>query len=95
MLLRARLVLQWLLKEDTAWRTHVVPTFADTDESWFFGLSLKQIIGVILTVSLGFLPFFWKLGLFLLVGFTTLMLILIRPDGRSICENFAHARMLA
>ena len=40
-----------------AWRTHEVPTFTQAEDTWLFGLTAKQLLGVVIAVVLGYVVF--------------------------------------
>ena len=76
-----------------AWRTHEVPTFTQAEDTWLFGLTAKQLLGVVIAVVLGwvvfqfaplwFLPFFVRIGVGAVVGVLVAGFVAIRPGGRS------------
>ncbi len=76
-----------------AWRTHEVPTFTQTEDTWLFGLTAKQLLGVVLAVVLGyvvfqfaplwFLPSMVRVGIAAVVGVLVAGFVAIRPGGRS------------
>ena len=75
------------------WRTHEVPTFTQAEDTWLFGLTAKQLLGVVIAVVLGwvvfqfvplwFLPFLVRLGVGAVVGVLVACFVAIRPGGRS------------
>ena len=76
-----------------AWRTHEVPTFTQAEDTWLFGLTAKQLLGVVIAVVLGyvvfqfaplwFLPFIVRIGVGAVVGALAAGFVAIRPGGRS------------
>ena len=76
-----------------AWRTHEVPTFTQAEDTWLFGLTAKQLLGVVIAVVLGyvvfqfaplwFLPLVVRLGIGAVVGALAAGFVAIRPGGRS------------
>ena len=82
------------MEDDQSWRTHEVPTYTQAEDSWILGLSLKQLLGIIVVGGFGygifqfagldFLPFLARIavvGVFCAVG---VLSVVIRPDGRSL-----------
>lgn len=76
-----------------AWHTHEVPTFTQVEDTWLFGLTAKQLLGVVIAVVLGyvvfqfaplwFLPFMVRIGIGAVVGALAAGFVAIRPGGRS------------
>ena len=82
------------MEDDQSWRSHEVPTYTQVEDSWILGLSLKQLLGIIVVGGFGygifqfagldFLPFLARIavvGVFCAVG---VLSVVIRPDGRSL-----------
>lgn len=82
------------LEGDQSWRRHEVPTFTQVEDTWFLGLGLKQIMGVIIAlsvafaiyqfVSFSFLPSNVRIGLAFACGIIGVGFVVVRPGGRSI-----------
>lgn len=76
------------------WRRHEVPTFTQVEDSWIFGLGLKQIMGVVIAISVGFaiyqfasfsfLPGNVRIGLAVGCGIIGVGIVVVRPGGRSV-----------
>lgn len=76
------------------WRRHEVPTFTQVEDSWIFGLGLKQIMGVIIAVSVGFaiyqlasfsfMPANIRVGFAIGCGIIGVGIAVVRPGGRSV-----------
>lgn len=76
------------------WRRHEVPTFTQVEDSWIFGLGLKQIMGVIIAVSVGFaiyqlasfsfMPANIRIGFAVGCGIIGVGIAAVRPGGRSL-----------
>lgn len=76
-----------------AWRTHEVPTFTQAEDTWLFGLTAKQLLGVVIAVVLGyvvfqfaplwFLPLVVRIGIGAVVGALAAGFVAIRPGGRT------------
>ena len=76
-----------------AWRTHEVPTFTQAEDTWLFGLTAKQLLGVVIAIVLGyvvfqfaplwFLPLIVRIGIGAVVGALAAGFVAIRPGGRS------------
>ena len=77
-----------------AWRTHEVPTFTQAEDTWLFGLTAKQLLGVVIAVVLGyvvfqfaplwFLPLMVRIGVGAVVGVVGAGFVALRPGGRSV-----------
>ena len=80
-------------RDPNAWRTHEVPTFTETEDTWILGLTLKQLLmlGIVAALSyavfifspLWFLPFLARIGVALGFALVGAAMVVIRPDGRS------------
>lgn len=76
-----------------AWRTHEVPTFTQAEDTWLFGLTAKQLLGVVLAVVLGyvvfqfaplwFLPSVVRIGVGAVIGVLVAGFVAVRPGGRT------------
>ena len=81
-------------EEDQSWRRHEVPTFTETRDVWFFGLTLKQILGLMIVAGIGWafynfvsFSFLTQTGRWIgcgVIGAIGFGLIGLRPGGRSV-----------
>lgn len=79
--------------DDESWRRHEVPTFTQVEDTWIAGLTLKQILGLVMAVGIGyavfqlaplwFLPTIFRLGLAAAVTLIIAGFVAIKPGGRS------------
>lgn len=85
-------------QEDQSWRRHEVPTFTETRDVWFFGLTLKQILGLMIVAGLAWafytfasFSFLTQTGRWVGCGVIVAIgggVIALRPGGRSVFSLF-------
>ena len=81
-------------QEDQSWRRHEVPTFTEVRDVWIFGLSLKQMLGLMIVAALAWafytfasFSFISQTGRWVICGAIVAVgggVIALRPGGRSV-----------
>ena len=79
--------------EDQSWRNHEVPTYTQTEDTWLLGLSLRQLLGIGMSLSIAgalyqfsplvFFPLLVRIGIAVTVGVAGVLFMVVRPGGRS------------
>lgn len=80
-------------RDNEGWRTHEVPTFTQAEDTWIAGLTARQLLGLVLAVTLGyvvyqfsplwFLPVLARIAVGVTVGLVTAGFVAIKPGGRT------------
>ena len=80
-------------RDDEGWRTHEVPTFTQAEDTWIAGLTARQLLGLVMAVTFGYVtyqfsPLWFLPTLARVVAGVTVALVMagfvaIKPGGRT------------
>ena len=80
-------------RDNESWRTHEVPTFTQAEDTWIAGLTARQLLGLVIAVTLGyvvyqfsplwFLPMLARIAVGVAVGLLLAGFVAIKPGGRT------------
>lgn len=80
-------------RDDEGWRTHEVPTFTQVEDTWIAGLTPRQLLGLVMAATLGyvvyqfsplwFLPMPARIAAGVTVALVTAGFVALKPGGRT------------
>ncbi len=80
-------------RDNEGWRTHEVPTFTQAEDTWIAGLTARQLLGLVMAVTLGyvtyqfsplwFLPTLARIAAGVTVALVIAGFVAIKPGGRT------------
>ena len=80
-------------RDEAAWSTHEVPTFTQAEDTWIAGLTARQLLGLMIAATLGyvvyqfsplwFLPLLARIAVGVAVGLLIAGFVAIKPGGRT------------
>ena len=80
-------------RDEEGWRTHEVPTFTQAEDTWIAGLTARQLLGLVMAVTFGyvvyqfsplwFLPVLARIAAGVTVGLVIAGFVAIKPGGRT------------
>ncbi len=87
-------------QDEHAWRTHEVPTFTQAEDTWIAGLTPRQLLGLVMAVTFGyviyqfsplwFLPTVGRIVVGCAVGLVIAGFVAIKPGGRTMFAILAE-----